>query len=813
MNYAKFLKPSRYIGGEINCKIKEQSKIRIALAFADLYEVGMSHIGLKILYEIINKLPDVAAERAFMPALDMADYLRDKKIPLCSMESKRPLGDFDVVGFSLQYELSYTTVLEMLNLSCIPIFTEDRLNSKSTYPLVIAGGPCTVNPLPLLSYVDAFFIGEAEDAVLELIDVLRRCKDEGIRDNRAILGAIADIEGFYVPCIHREHTKIIKRRYVQDLDSYPFPVKPVVPYMSVVHDRVAVEVTRGCPRGCRFCQAGMIYRPFRERSVSSVLSIAGESLKNTGHDTVSFASLSAGDYGCLVEAMRMFNNQFRSKHVGLSLPSLRVGSVNKEMLKELKSVRKSGFTIAPEAATDRLRRVINKDFTGQDYERALIELFEAGWLNLKLYFMIGLPTERQEDIEAIIRMANQALKAAKAKTKRFVNISVTVSPFIPKAHTAFQWLGQAPILYIEEKLSYLRGKLADKGIKYKGHDPKMSLLEAAIARADESFSPLIYKAWQRGAILDGWSEHFDFNLWQKASEETGIDINIYAQRGFQIDETLPWDFIDTGIDKDFLRGQYKAAYSEILSPACDVACSDCGLSCASAGMCKADNSLLTPQQVQTSTKGSQRVKARVRFSKTGLLRHLSHLELSHALLRALRRADVRIAFSMGFNPAPIVSFSPPLSVAVAGLSEYFDMEVFTPFDIELTMDILNQTLPQGLRIENISLIPLNSPSLTAFICRYDYLIKSTNTSKLSLSADKVEEITATRDGKETKISDFINELSFQSHDLVFLSLIDRDTKKARLSEIVKALFNADLADLDITRTAMYGYDKGWVKPL
>ncbi len=810
MRYAQFIKPSRYIGHEINAVKKPHAEVSIALAFPDLYEVGMSHIGLKILYEVINNLDYAAAERVFMPALDMAAYIKANKQPLCTLETGRPVIDFDLLGLSLQYELSYTTVLEFLSLSGIAITTEDRLNSQNKMPIVIAGGPCTVNPLPMSPFIDAFFIGEAEEAIVELMQTLRGAKQSGIYDRLQLLNLIATIEGFYVPVVHQKKATI-RRRFVEDLDKAPFPLRPVVPYMSVVHDRIAIEITRGCPRGCRFCQAGVIYRPFRGRSVKTILSIAEESVRNTGHDTVSFASLSAGDYSCLLEAMRACNSLFSGRNVSLSLPSLRVGSVNSEILKELKAVRKSGFTIAPEAATDRLRRVINKDFTNEDYKRTLIELFEAGWLNLKLYFMIGLPTERWEDIEAISKMAHRAIKVAKARTKRYVNVSVTVSPFIPKAHTAFQWCGQIALEQIEETLSFLRGRLANKGLKYKGHDPKMSLLEAVLARGDEGLAMLIRRAWELGAVLDGWSEHFNFALWQRAADAVGIDINEIAQQTYEIDKPLPWDIVDTGVEKAFLIEQYRTAHSEQLSPPCDRACSQCGLDCS---LDLLPPPTADPQEIKVVAppKQNHRVKVRACFSKTGHLRDLSHLEISHLILRALRRADVKVAYSQGFNPSPLVSFSPPLSVGVEGLAEYFDMEVFVPFDIQLTMHRLNNTLPEGAKINQMALIPFKCPSLTGFIRRYDYLIKTDRPIKME---DCLPEhgLLIQREGKVIDLKASIYKFERVPEGPFYLSLIDRESQKARLAETVQALFGCELSDLDVTRTALYGYDRGWVKPL
>ncbi len=412
MNFALFQRPTRYIDSEFNARPKPGPvDVRIALAFPDTYEVGMSHLGLRILYDIVNNLPFAAAERAFAPWSDLREYMKAHDMLLASLETKRPLRDFDIVGFSLQYELSYTTVLDMLDLGGIPFRTSERLESKNNLPIIIAGGPSTVNPAPMSPFIDAFLIGEGEEAVVEMLDAVRQAKANG-EGRESILRAISNIDGFFVPHIHGNSTKI-KRRFIADLDSSPFPEKQIVPYASIVHDRVNIEVARGCSMGCRFCQAGMIYRPARERSPENVLKIARNAINNTGYDEISFSSLSTGDYSCLLPLIRGFNRSFGQSRTAVSLPSLRVGSVSRDVLKEIRSVRKTGFTMAPEAATERLRRVINKDFTDEDYEKALIALFEEGWLTLKLYFMIGLPTERDEDISAISEMAMRALRIAK----------------------------------------------------------------------------------------------------------------------------------------------------------------------------------------------------------------------------------------------------------------------------------------------------------------------------------------------------------------------------------------------------------------
>ena len=834
MNLSSFQKPSRYIDSELNSYRKDfrgkkiSGDVRIALCFPDTYEVGMSHLGLKILYDIINISPYASAERAFSPWTDLEEYMRRNGIILSSLESNTPLKEFDIVGFSLQYELSYTTVLNMLHLGGIPLRAHERSDSGKFFPLVIAGGPCTVNPAPMSEFIDIFLVGDGEEAVPELIDVARRWKSGGDGKRESLLREIAKLKGFYVPRFHGKET-VIKKRFVDDLDKAHYPIKPIVPYMSIVHDRVNIEVSRGCTMGCRFCQAGMIYRPLRERSPGNVLRIAGESLKNTGYDEVSFTSLSAGDYTHLLPVVKEFNRRFGQSRIALSLPSLRVGSVNREVLKEIRSVRKTGFTMAPEAATDRLRGVINKDFGEEDYERALRALFEEGWLSLKLYFMIGLPTETDEDIEAIRAMALKALHTAKKNTGRFVNISITVSPFVPKPHTPFQWCGQISFGDIKRKQKYLRAALSEKKFKYKGHNEEMSFLEAVFARGDENLSSLIETAWKAGCRLDGWSETFDFNKWLDAMDKTGIDGFAYARRALDKNEILPWDNIDIGIKKDFLLREYENAMSCAMTPDCRKVCTACGLKCKSSDELKVqiDGTEEACKNSKPETQNSKLVRVRVRFSKTGRLRYLSHLELVTAVLRGLRRASVPVDFSKGFHPSPKVSFGPPLNVGIAGEKEYFDMEVFSPFDIKSYMEAINNTMPDGIKIGRMEFIPQDTASLNSFIKRYEYSItgyrqeaigeniRDIKDLSIAHSLSPIAPLIVQREGKDVDIAPCIENISFdREENSARLVLADTNAVKARIGEIVQAVFGMKMTGLEITRTAVYGMnEKGWIEPL
>ena len=726
--------PGRYTGGETGSVVKDKSAVRQrwAFCFPDTYEIGMSNLGIKILNGVLNEMDGVWCERVFAPWIDMEDEMRKRGIPLFALESGDAVGEFDFVAFSLSYELSYSNVLNMLSLAGIPLLSSER---DDACPIVIAGGHCTFNPEPLADFIDVFSIGEGEEALPEIARLYEEMKSGGSYSREGFLyRAATELKGFYVPSLYdvsynedgtvKEYVpkdeKVparVKKRIVENLDKAYFPTDPTLPLIEAVHNRITLEVFRGCIRGCRFCQAGMIMRPVREKTPDVLCRQAREYADNTGYEEISLSSLSISDYSCIEELTTKLIDWTNDEKINLSLPSLRADSFTKELMDKISSVRTSTLTFAPEAGTQRLRDVINKNVTEEEILRASHLAFAAGKSQVKLYFMMGLPGETYEDIEGIKSLASNVVeeyyRTPERNRKKQAQVTLSVACFIPKPHTPFQWEGQDTMEELSEKQQFLLDKIkSDRKIKYNYHDADVSRIEAIFARGDRRLGKALLKAHVRGIKFCAWEECFDYDEWIRAIEDCGLSPDFYANRDIPDDEILPWDVIDCGVTKEFLIRERHKAMEAIPTPSCLEKCSGCGANtlvdkkycrwCPGGGETPRTEAgpVNTEKRVRNTDAPAVR-PVRIIFSKSGPMTYLSHLDFARNVMRALVRSHLPVWYTEGFNPIPKLAFASPLSVGCCGEREVADIKVTENITDEEILRILREYMPDGIGISEV----------------------------------------------------------------------------------------------------------------
>lgn len=785
--YASFLhkvaKPSRYVGGEYNSVVKPEARIRMCLAFPDVYDIGMSHLGSKILYKQVNDQPDLAMERIYAPWPDMESELRTRGLPLLSLETALPLSEFDVVGFSLQYEMTYTNVLTILDLGGVPLRANERNDGD---PLVIGGGPTTTHPEPIAPFFDAFLIGEGEQALIEMLNLIAEHR-EANQPRRDTLVALAGLGCVYVPELYDLTIddkggfqvvgaplfdgvpKIIQRTFVPEIDVFPFPTNSPEPVAEAIFDRTSIEISRGCTEGCRFCQASWIYRPLRERHPEQIAKAINGSLAATGCDEVSLTSLSTADYSCISPLVKRLMEELRKRKTSLSMSSLRAYGIDEALLDELASVRATGLTFAPEAGTQRLRDVINKNITTDDILSTCQRVFSRGWSRVKLYFMIGLPTETDDDVEQIAEVSRRVLEIGR-QNRRNASVNVSVSCFVPKPHTPFQWCAMETPENLERKQRRLWQLCRKYGLVFRKHDVVMSFLEGILARADRRAADLVELAWRNGARFDGWDEWLNWPSWQTALDQweqtQKVDRRDFVS-AIPLEASLPWRHIDVGLAQGFLAKEYEKALKARPSPPCGkpvgakahhksleaheadkqkLVCYQCGLDCDMDKIRARRAQFLTALGATTepSAKGStdheqaharfargkaphdfdagEDISCRIRFTKLGQLSLQGQLDIVRIFPRIFRRAEIELVYSEGFHPRPLISYGPALALGVPSLAEYAEVRLVRAVDPETLMQRLNAVTPPGLRMTQIGVVEERMAKLSQALLVQDLLV-------------------------------------------------------------------------------------------
>jgi radical SAM family uncharacterized protein/radical SAM-linked protein len=712
-------KPGRYIGSEYNAVVKnhEDVAVTMALCYPDLYEIGMSNYGIQILYHIINRRNDALCERVFAVWTDCEAIMRKHRVPMVSLETATPLKQFDILGFSLEYELTFTNMLTILNLSGIPFLAEQRRDGD---PLVIGGGTALFNPEPIAPFFDAVVVGEGEEVIEEIIDRVKELKVRGAA-REEVLETLSTLSGVYVP-LHHTSGRMVERRYVPKLREDMYPLAAVVPYVAITHDRLTVEIMRGCTQGCRFCQAGFLSRPVRELPVEDIVSVATRGILKTGWDEVSLLSLSASDHTKIQQIIKGLQSNL--SHTSISLPSLRGDSITEDFALALKGVHRSTLTLAPEAGSERLRRSLNKDISDDAILNSCEVALKHGWKKLKLYFMIGLPNETSMDIEAIVDLVKRIRKA----TGR-MSLKVSISPFVPKPHTPFERVAQDSVRLLQEKERSIRNGLSKQRVDVRWRNPAVSFLEAVFSRGDRTLGRVIETAWHLGSRFEEWSEEFDFSIWERAFRDAGVDPEAFRS---PLNGELPWSFIDTGVSRSYLEHEFQKAAESEMTPNCSISgCMHCGVCDAEKQKHSEDIGAIRIQSNSSrfGRKKRKRIvvsplskgRIRVRFSKSGVLRYISHLDTARLLTRAIRRAQINVAYTKGYRKRPRIAFGPPLSLGTEASREYFDLLFEQPASGNIVA-MLNEVLPELLRIHEAAAVFVKSPSLTALISLLKYRV-------------------------------------------------------------------------------------------
>lgn len=711
----KINKPSHYCGGEIKSYNKDfdNSDVTIALAFPDKYEVGVSNLGHRVLYELINSKNEFYADRVYAPDVDLKNILEAEDEKLWSAEACKPLKMFDVVGFSLQYELIYPTVLKMLELSDIEIYSQNRKNDE---PIIIAGGPCAYNPLPLYDFIDAFVVGDGEESMIEILEIIKTSKSVNL-SRKEIIAKLTDIKGVYVPNIS---TSVTKR--VCNLDYNTAPTSFPIPYSQPIHDRVVTEIRRGCGRMCRFCQPGHVNLPIRERSAKDIVDLTIKGVKNTGYDEFSLLSLSSNDYSNIIPVVQELNCKLKDKHASVSLPSQRIDSFNMELTDLVQSVRKSTITLAPEAGSQRLRDAINKNISRQQIETAILELYKKGFSKVKLYFILGLPTETYEDIDELMEMLSTIINKANALKRELklgapLNITGSMSVFIPKPFTPLQWCGQNDLDTVAAKIRYVKEATKQiKGVKINIHDMFISQIEAALTRADRTACRYIYELYKNGSYLDSWDENFRYDLWANTAENCNINLKELATKEFAQNEDLPWDFINIGVDKSWLQEQYRLAMDSVSCPTCENKCVNCGV-CPNLKVKKVIDKPYTPDLPQVAQRHVAKTKYRMIISKKGRLKFISHLDFQSTLIKIMKRTGLDIAYTEGFNPSPKISAGVALPIFTKSETEIVDFELMYNYELAEVKQLVEKEFGDLIGLKSIQKL-VEKPVVADVLCQW-----------------------------------------------------------------------------------------------